>query len=193
MLQMVKVPGSEICDCSWDKSGLKLALAVDTYIFFASVKPNYDWGYLTNAIVFALPSHGRGKRLIFKEIRTNETYEKEVNNFCQMATWMQSCAVVSKVEQGGIISGSGAGGSGSGGGGSSAQSTAEGKRSNSEQTHSLALYNSIGTLIDRHLVNMKVRHCCINSTQMIVASDDSFYAWTFNQSFSGGTVSLKSE
>lgn len=184
MLQMVKVPGSEISDCSWDRSGLKLALAVDTYIFFASVKPNYYWGFLTNSIVFALPihssDHGKSKKLIFKEIRSNETYEKEVNNFVQMATWMQSCAVVSKVEGANANTAS------------NTLSTGEGNK-RSEQTHSLALYNSIGTLIDRHLMNMKVRHCCINSTQMIVASDDSFYLWTFNPSFGSGNVNLKSE
>lgn len=185
MLQMVKVPGSEISDCSWDRSGLKLALAVDTYIFFASVKPNYHWGFLTNSIVFALPihssDHGKSKKLIFKEIRSNETYEREVNNFIQMATWMHSCAVVSKVE--GPASNSA----------NNALSSGEGNKGRSEQTHSLALYNSIGTLMDQHMVNMKVRQCCINSTQMIVASDDSFYVWTFNPSFTSGNVNLKSE
>ena len=171
MLQMVKVPGNEIFDCSWDRSGLRLALAVDSYIFFASVKPHYQWGYLTNSVVFALPSHngqGRSKKLLFRELNTNETYEKDVNNFCLLTTWMYCCAVVSK-----------------------ADSTALSGDSKRQEPCSLALYNSVGTLIDRHLVTLKVRHCCLNSSRMVVASEDSFYVWTFNQPFNSGN--LKSE
>lgn len=179
LLQMVKVPGNEIFDCSWDRTGFKLALAVDSYIFFANLKPHFHLtsGFLTNSIVFALPSlNGKGKsrKLIFQELKSNETYEKDVNNFMLLATWQHCCAVVSKADS---IAGP------TGGNVPSAE-----KRS---EMYSLALYNSIGTLLDRHMVNLKVRHCCLNSSRMVVASEDSFLVWAFSQPYNSGN--LKSE
>src|SRR5699024_10019274 len=108
----------------------------------------------------------------FREIKSNETYEKEVNHFCMLSTWLHCCAVVTRAD-----------------GGPSSTSAADGKR---PDLHSLTLYNSIGTLIDRHLVSLKVRHCCLNSSRMVVASEDSFYVWTFNQPYTIGG-NLKSE
>lgn len=165
VLQVVKVPGNEIFDCSWHRSGLKMALAVDSYIFFASVKPNYQWGYLCNSVVFALPitsnSSSRKKKLIFWELKTNTPYEKEVTNFSQLTTWLHCCAVVARSDN-----------------------ASEGKRAD---IYSLSLFNSVGTLIDRHLVSLRVKHCCLNSSRMIVASEDSFFVWHFDQPFSGSS------
>lgn len=40
-LRMLKVPGKEIAGCSWENSGLRIALAVDSHIFFANIRPDY--------------------------------------------------------------------------------------------------------------------------------------------------------
>lgn len=40
-LRTLKVPGKQISALSWEGSGLKIALAVDSYIYFANIRPDY--------------------------------------------------------------------------------------------------------------------------------------------------------
>ncbi len=40
-LTSLRVPGSGIQGLDWEAQGLRLVLAVDSYIYFASVRPKY--------------------------------------------------------------------------------------------------------------------------------------------------------
>ncbi|XP_010117363.1 PREDICTED: WD repeat-containing protein 35-like, partial [Chlamydotis macqueenii] len=40
-LRTLKVPGKQVSALSWEGSGLKIALAVDSYIYFANIRPDY--------------------------------------------------------------------------------------------------------------------------------------------------------
>lgn len=40
-LRTLKVPGKQISALSWEGGGLKIALAVDSYIYFANIRPDY--------------------------------------------------------------------------------------------------------------------------------------------------------
>ncbi|PKU37548.1 wd repeat-containing protein hypothetical protein [Limosa lapponica baueri] len=42
-LRTLKVPGKQISALSWEGSGLKIALAVDSYIYFANIRPDYKY------------------------------------------------------------------------------------------------------------------------------------------------------
>lgn len=53
---MLRIPGKEISSCSWEKEGLRIAMAVDGYIFFANIRPDYRWGHFSSTIAYALSS-----------------------------------------------------------------------------------------------------------------------------------------
>tara|TARA_B110000971_G_C19773788_1_gene392072 strand:- start:383 stop:556 length:174 start_codon:yes stop_codon:yes gene_type:complete len=38
---------------SWEGSGLRIALAVDAYIYFANIRPDYVWDWFGNTLVYA--------------------------------------------------------------------------------------------------------------------------------------------
>jgi hypothetical protein len=40
-LGTLKVPGKQMCSLSWEGGGLKIALAVDSFIYFANIRPDY--------------------------------------------------------------------------------------------------------------------------------------------------------
>ena len=40
-LRSLRVPGNSIESCSWEGGGLRIALAVDSHIYFANIRPNY--------------------------------------------------------------------------------------------------------------------------------------------------------
>jgi WD repeat-containing protein 35 len=50
-LRTLKVPGTSIKSLTWEGGGLRLALAVDYFIYFANVRPDYKWGYFAETIV----------------------------------------------------------------------------------------------------------------------------------------------
>lgn len=40
-LRTLKVPGKHMSGISWEGGGLRIALAVDSYIYFANIRPDY--------------------------------------------------------------------------------------------------------------------------------------------------------
>jgi WD repeat-containing protein 35 len=56
-LRNIRIPGESISGITWEGSGLRIALAVDSNIFFANIRPAYTWAYLLNSVVL---SHGGG-------------------------------------------------------------------------------------------------------------------------------------
>lgn len=51
-LRAVRLPGENIAALSWEGSGLRIALAVDSYIFFANIRPAYTWAFFQNTVVY---------------------------------------------------------------------------------------------------------------------------------------------
>lgn len=46
------MPGPEIKDISWSGDGLRVALAVEAFIYFANIRPTYHWGYFANTVAY---------------------------------------------------------------------------------------------------------------------------------------------
>ena len=53
-LRTLKVSSSPINTLSWERSGLRIALTVENYIFFANVRPDYKWAFFSNTLVYVL-------------------------------------------------------------------------------------------------------------------------------------------
>jgi hypothetical protein len=43
-LRSLRVPGSALTGMSWEAGGLRIALSVDAFVYFAAVRPDYKWG-----------------------------------------------------------------------------------------------------------------------------------------------------
>ena len=52
-LRTMRVPGGGVASMAWDGGGVRMALAVDSSLFFASVRPDYKYGYFSNTLVYA--------------------------------------------------------------------------------------------------------------------------------------------
>lgn len=52
-MRTLKVPGSGLSAISWEGGGLRIALAVDSYIYFANIRPDYKWGYCASTVVYS--------------------------------------------------------------------------------------------------------------------------------------------
>lgn len=48
----LKVPGTDITSLSWEGKSLRIAMAVDSFIYFANIRPDYIWCYFEKTVVF---------------------------------------------------------------------------------------------------------------------------------------------
>lgn len=67
-LRTLKIPGREITGLSWEGQSLRVAMAVDSFIYFANIRPDYLWCYFSRTVVYLKrngPSHGDGATFTF--------------------------------------------------------------------------------------------------------------------------------
>lgn len=48
-LRTLKVPGKQMTGVAWEGGGLRIGLAVDSYLYFANIRPDYKVNTLRNA------------------------------------------------------------------------------------------------------------------------------------------------
>lgn len=53
LYRVLKVPGNEISSISWEGKSLRLAMAVDSFIYFANIRPHYLWCYFEKTVIFS--------------------------------------------------------------------------------------------------------------------------------------------
>lgn len=65
-IRSIRIPGENIASVSWEGGDLRLSLAVDSFIYFANIRHNYNWAYFLNTVVFSYPRLDRREvRLLF--------------------------------------------------------------------------------------------------------------------------------
>ena len=75
----MRVPGSSINALAWEKGGLRIALAVESFVYFANVQPSYQWGYFAGTVVYAFNGPDRPEAtVVFWDLHTKETHAKYV-------------------------------------------------------------------------------------------------------------------
>lgn len=78
-LRTLKVPGKEITACSWEGGSLRIALAVDSFIYFANIRPDYRWCYFANTVVYTYTKPERTETCVtFWDTRNNEVNYEEI-------------------------------------------------------------------------------------------------------------------
>jgi WD repeat-containing protein 35 len=94
-LRQVRIPGDEINSITWEQSGLRIALAVDAFIFFANVRMSYVWAYVENTIVYSYYRPERRESVVvFWDLTSGETYPKYVNYLEHLVAFGDHCALI---------------------------------------------------------------------------------------------------
>lgn len=81
----LKVPGSEVTSISWEGKSLRIAMAVDSFIYFANIRPEYVWCYFEKTVVFISNSYNnyatRGQKITFWNTDSNQVGFELVDDF----------------------------------------------------------------------------------------------------------------
>jgi WD repeat-containing protein 35 len=79
-LRFLKVPGKSIAAVTWEHSGLRIALAVESFIYFANVRPDHKWTHFAvDVIVYVYNRVEKVESmLVFWNTKSEEKYVKYV-------------------------------------------------------------------------------------------------------------------
>ncbi|ELT97636.1 hypothetical protein CAPTEDRAFT_160931 [Capitella teleta] len=148
-LRTLKVPGKQMHSCSWEGGSLRIALAVDSFIYFANIRPDYKWGYFSNTVVYA---YTRPERLehhvIFWDTKNSEKYVKYVRNLISIRACGDYCCLATRADD-------------------------------QAGQFVLVLCNSIGTPLDSKYIDIEPMYVTMTRTHIIAASREAFYTWQF--------------
>ena len=103
-VRSLKVPGTTLSSVTWEGSGLRLAIAVDSFIYFANVRPGYGWGLLSDStVVFPLRSARNPQaQVVFWDSTSGESVAKPVPRL----TGLRACGSSAVAVQRGALTGS---------------------------------------------------------------------------------------
>lgn len=148
-LRTLKVPGKQMTAVAWEGGGLRIALAVDSSIFFANIRPDYKWGYCSSTVVYACTKPERQEYcVVFWDTKNNEKFVKYVKSLMSITTSGDFCILATKADD-------------------------------THPQYVLVLCNSIGTPLDSKYTDIDPLFVTMTKTHVIVASKEAFYMWQY--------------
>ncbi|CAE8633546.1 unnamed protein product [Polarella glacialis] len=153
-LRTLRVPGQNLRCISWEGSGLRLALAVDSHIFFANIRPDYLWGYFSHTLVYAVLRKERSEHVVvFWDTQSDEKYTKYIKHVTHVRSSDEYCVLVTKADD------------------------ASGQ-------YIVIVCNDIGSPVDSKYLHIEPLHVAMTNSHVIVASEDVVYIWMYRNSVS---------
>ncbi|KAJ3272616.1 WD repeat-containing protein 35 [Terramyces sp. JEL0728] len=142
------VPGKKISSISWENDGLRIALAVDSFIYFANIRPDYRWTFFaSNTIVYAYNKQDKTDcSVVFWNTLSNEKYSRSVARLVSMTSAGEYCLITTKGDEG------------------------------TEQTQ-ITVYNSIGTPLESKTLDFTPKYTAISKSSVLIANDDILFHW----------------
>lgn len=151
-LRTLRVPGNNLRSISWEGNGLRLALAVDSHIFFANIRPDYLWGYFSHTLVYAVLKKERSEHVVvFWDTHSDEKYTKYIKQVTHIRSSDEYCVLVTKADD-------------------------------SSGQYILIVCNDIGSPVDSKYLHIEPMHVAMTNTHVVVASDDVVYIWMYRSS-----------
>lgn len=149
-MRTLKIPGENVTCCVWEGNSLRVALSVDSHIYFANIRPDYKWTSLNNGriIVYSYNNpNQQGTCICFWDTKKGETHIKNYTGLLDITAWSGYCVAAF--------------------------------RTNDPKSYKIMLFNSIATLIDSKEIEIEPLWLAINSSFVFVASKNNFAIWGF--------------
>jgi len=166
-LRTLKVPGSSISAITWDGSGLRIALAVDSFIYFANLRLDYRWGAFGNTLCYAYTRHDRTDTpVVFWDTHTDERHTRHVRRLIAIRAAGDNAVLATRSTETLLVQGS------------------KGREKTIRQ-HTLVLCNAIGSPVDTRVTSVEPIFLAMTSTHVIAANEHAIFSWQYHSS-SGG-------
>ncbi|KAG5510843.1 hypothetical protein JKF63_07915 [Porcisia hertigi] len=149
-LRTLRVAGSQCGGLTWEGGGLRVAIAVDSSVYFANVRPEYKYCYFKKTVVFTFTVPDKVEEsVMFWNINTNERKVKSVRGLLYLDACKEACVLVSRPD------------------------TAQ------PQQSMIQLVNTIGSPLETRFIDMELYTYAMNSSVVVCCGDESIYVWQF--------------
>ncbi|XP_012278888.1 WD repeat-containing protein 35 [Orussus abietinus] len=147
----LRVPGREVTCCTWEGGSLRVALSVDSHIYFANIRPDYKWTYFSNTVVFGSERISKdGICVTFWNTGNNSCYTKYVRTLISMASQGDHCVLAVRNEP-----------------------------MQASEQFALLVCNAIATPIDTKFLDIEPLWLTMTGNTVIAASKNNFILWNF--------------
>ncbi|KAF1331198.1 hypothetical protein FI667_g4547, partial [Globisporangium splendens] len=156
---------------AWEGTGLRICLAVDSYIYFANIRPAYKWGFYSNTLVY---THNRVDQIencvVFWDTKSDERYTKYIKGLLGIKAAGDNCVLVTKVynEDLGELG--------------VRPRDPHDQGSFKEIQYHLILCDTIGSPIETKVIDFEPVHVSMTNRHIAVASSDAIYVWQYRNS-----------
>jgi len=148
-LRTLKVPGSSVASLSFEGKSLRIAIAVDSFIYFANIRLEYKRGYFGSTVVCAYPKYDRADTaVLFADVKTGEKVTKYVHKLLHVLSCADNCALVTH----------------------SAEANAP---------YYVILCNAIGAPVDSKYLDITPKYATLTRYHFVGASDSQVYVWQY--------------
>jgi WD repeat-containing protein 35 len=97
-LRVLKIPGNQVSALSWEGKSLRIAVAVDSFIYFANIRPNYMYCYLGKTVVFYENQQKQDEYQVkFWDTVTNKCYQKIIEAPLGMSAFENNCVIATEI------------------------------------------------------------------------------------------------
>ncbi|EFA11044.2 WD repeat-containing protein 35 isoform X1 [Tribolium castaneum] len=159
-LRTLKVPGTSIACCVWEGGSLRVALAVDSFVYFANIRPDYKWCYFKKTVVFTCCRPQKpGICVSFWDISNNQCHTVYVPILIALSGYGDHCVLVTRSEL-----------------------------DESPGQYGLILCNTLGTAVDGKYIDIEPIAVTMNSTHVIATSKNNFIVWQYKTPKSSSVV-----
>lgn len=169
-LRTLKIPGREITSLSWEgKSNCRIALGVDSFIYFANIRLDYLWCYFNKTVAYIETSNQNHHSIdsnqnivIFWDTQSNQTFTKVIDFVLGIFAFGDHCVIACEAQK--IIS---------------KDPNIVMEKNFNDQMYQLNICNSLGTTVDSKYVDLKPQFITMNNSHVIVANQSQFLIWQY--------------
>lgn len=172
LLRAMRIPGEDIASLTWEGSGLRIALAVDSFIYFANVRPAYTWCYFLNTVAYCYQR--REPTVQFWNLTTGEMHPKPIPGGVHfLLACGDNCVIVTSepVARAASVAASEKNEEEKEDGGSA------GKKKKLQYV--IQLRNGIGALVATKNIPFVPKYMAMSANQVVAANDRTLYTWQF--------------
>ena len=149
-LRTLKVPGDGIRSLSWEGGGLRLALAVESFIYFANLRPDYAWGYFGHTVVYGFNKLERVEHcVVFWDVTTDEKHVKYVKQLLTIRAAGEHCVFATRADD-------------------------------DSGQYVLILCNAIGSPVDSKYIDIEPLYITMTPHHVMVSNGDIVYVWQYS-------------
>lgn len=171
-LRTLKIPGREITALSWEgKSNCRIALGVDSFIYFANIRLDYMWCYFNKTIAFIESTNqnhqsmdpNQNVSVVFWDTQGSQVTSKVVDIVLGIHAHGEHCVIACETQK--IIP---------------KDNNIVVETNFKDQMYQLNICNSLGTTVDSKYVDLKPQFVSMNTSHVIIANQSQFLLWQYH-------------